>query len=271
MPNKTIGIVGLDYCGSTLLNYVWDGLPGVFGAGETHWVVDEPETNCRQCNRPGCIVWKPEIRVYSQQNVDNGTWWETLREMAKADLIISSDKKAQHYEAFGVPDRLIFSYKDPRAHIFSRAAVRMGKSDAAVDIEIPDNVLDEAITWWVDETTQVLEWLMQGASEFKVIKLEEFVDDPEGQLQDFCNWAGVKYDKTALQFWRKRHHYIGGNHALSRLKRSYYFFRKIRKDERWKDSFTDEQVKRIADAEDVQIVEKQLVQLLKEHTLKKLA
>ena len=36
----TIGIVGLDYCGSTLINNILSGLPDCIGAGETHWIID---------------------------------------------------------------------------------------------------------------------------------------------------------------------------------------------------------------------------------------
>lgn len=262
MPNKTIGIVGADYCGSTLLNYVWDGLPGVFGAGESHWIVDRPETKCRQCNRPRCQVWTSEFREKLTQSLEDGKWWETIREMSKADIVVSSDKKAEHYEQFKVPSRLVFSFKDPMAHIFSRAAVRLGKSDAAVNIEIDDDTLDEAISWWVNETNDTLDWLAEQNPEFKVVKMELLVENPEAHLKAFCKWAGVKYDESALIFWRKRHHYIGGNHALTRLKRSYYFFRKIRKDERWQDSFTPEQIEHIRKSEDVQAATKRLDALL---------
>jgi len=262
MPNKTIGIVGLDYCGSTLLNYIWDGIPGIFGAGESHWVVDKPEINCRQCNRPQCLVWKPETREKLPQALDDGGWWEALREMAQADIVVSSDKKPVHYEQFGVPSRLVFSFKEPLAHIFSRAAVKMGETDAAVNIEIDDEVLDDAVTWWVDETNATLDWLAEQKLDFKVIKMERMVDAPEDHLKAFCKWAGMEYDARALTFWKKRHHYMGGNHSLSRLKRSYYFFRKIKKDERWKDCFTQEQVDRILGEEDVQAVTERLEALL---------
>jgi len=261
MSDKTIGIVGVDYCGSTLLNYVWDGLPGVFGAGESHWIVDKPEILCRQCNRLRCIVWKPEVREQLPQALDDGKW-EALREMANADIVVSSDKKPIHYEQFGVPSRLVFSFKDPLAQIFSRAAVLMGYNDAAVSVELGDDVIDEATTWWVDETNATLEWIMKQDPEFKVVKIELLVDDPKAHLKAFCDWAGVKYDESALMFWRKRHHYIGGNHSLSRLKRSYYFFRQFRKDERWKESFTQDQIDRITKAADVRDLTERLNELL---------
>jgi len=268
MPDKAIGIVGADYCGSTLLNYLWDGLPGVFGAGESHWVVDRPEITCRQCNRMNCMVWKPEIRDILPKALDDGHWWETLREMAGAEIVVSSDKKLVHYEQMGVPSRLVFSFKDPLAQIFSRAAVKSGLTDAAVRAEFDDELLDNAVTWWVDQTENALDWIREYDPDFKVVNMEILAQNPTAHLKAFCKWAGVEYAESALQYWRKRHHYIGGNHALTRLKRSYYFFRRFREDRRWQDSFTEAQVNRINGYEDVKEIKKRLSDLLPNRILR---
>ena len=39
---RSLGIIGLDYCGSTLISNVLSGLPaGVYNAGESHWILIE--------------------------------------------------------------------------------------------------------------------------------------------------------------------------------------------------------------------------------------
>ena len=98
---RTMGIVGLDYCGSTLVSNVLSSLPGVLNIGESHWIIDR-NLGCRECHNKPCPVFTNSM-LYELRNLDlsKKSWWDAISNHTDADMIISSDKLPKHYELFG--------------------------------------------------------------------------------------------------------------------------------------------------------------------------
>ena len=123
---SSVGIVGLDYCGSTLMNNILSGLPGCIGVGESHWIVDRVRNEnqsglCTECFGDPCPVFIEDVyeRLSDEDALEPGDWWRVIAGSARADVIISADKRPRHFDRFGVPDKLLLMVKDPRSHIVS--------------------------------------------------------------------------------------------------------------------------------------------------------
>ena len=114
---QVLGIVGLDYCGSTVISNVLSGLPGAINVGESHWIIDR-EIGCKECGRKPCPVFTNRLLFrLRNEEISSGLWWEIISKETGSDLIISSDKLPKHYDRFGTPEFILFVHKDPRANI----------------------------------------------------------------------------------------------------------------------------------------------------------
>jgi len=264
----SVGIVGLDYCGSTLVNNVLSGLENCIGAGETHWILDKdrnPRTTgrCTECFSKDCPVFSDKIlsRMRANGESSDGEWWRIIGEGANKNIVISGDKRPHHYERFGVPDKLLFIIKDPRAHIVSWATRKFSSSRESIknytegksNFKLTDDEFLEALRIWTRETRKHITWSLNSKKPLIAISLENFVDNKDGVLDTIANWIGTETNSNALKYWETDLHYIGSNHSVKRLDKDRYFFRQLKRDERWRDVLTDEQARLIV--ENVQVIE----------------
>ena len=89
---QVIGIVGLDYCGSTVISNVLSGLPGAVNVGESHWIVDRG-IGCKECGTKSCPVFTNRLLSrLRNEDTKSGHWWEIISEETGAEINISSDK-----------------------------------------------------------------------------------------------------------------------------------------------------------------------------------
>lgn len=272
----SVGIVGLDYCGSTLINNILSGLPNCIGVGETHWVVDKEKNPnqsglCTECyGRPTssnpvqirCPVFTPQVleRMCDDESIERGDWWSIIGESAGVDIVISGDKRPHHYERFGIPDMLLLVVKDPRSHIVSWArrkfppdekseiqAYHRGDAENSLETE----QFDAALTHWIRETRKHITWCINSGRPLVVISLESFVVNSENILREVSDWLNTPFDPKALNFWETDLHYIGSNHSVKRMDKNRYFFQKIKLDQRWKNTLNLEQANSVVSNEAV--------------------
>lgn len=266
---SSVGIVGLDYCGSTLINNILSGLPGCIGVGESHWIIDQGRHkhqtgHCKECWTQPCPVFTENTcrLLQNEGSLEPGQWWQIIAESAGADVIVSADKRPKHYVRFGIPDKILMMIKDPRSHIVSwcrRKFPPVEKSDVEAyhKGEVGDGLLDEQFTkglnHWVRETQTHLDWCIETDKPVTVVSLESLALDDESILKEIADWIGVDYDPAALRYWETDLHYIGSNHSVKRMGKERYFFKTIKLDERWKQALSDEQANRIMD--DARVIE----------------
>lgn len=263
----SVGIVGLDYCGSTLINNVLSGLPNCIGAGETHWIVDKEKKpnqtgRCTECFNEECPVFSDEIlTTMNERNFENsGKWWQVIGQSANKKIVISADKRPHHYNRFGIPDKLLFVIKDPRSHIVSWARRKYLPSNQTLkqynegnaNFELSDAQFQEALKVWIRDTRKHISWSIQSKKPIAVLSLESFIDQGEELLQHISEWLETDFDSNALNYWESALHYIGSNHSVKRLNKERYFFKQIKKDKRWENVLTEEQSNFIVSHEKVQ-------------------
>ena len=251
----SVGLVGLDYCGSTLLCNLLGGLPGCIGVGETHWIIDNQKNKtmdagrCRECGPQDCPIFTDHLlkELNHKTTVDTGSWWRTIADSSGSDIVISGDKRPRHYEKLGVPDKLIFIIKDPRAHIVSKAARVLGGvdlrdySNGTSFFEMSDDELDFEIGFWIDETERHLDWALKSEKPVLAISIESLIKNNQDYIGEIAQWIGTEYDQKSIKFWESELHYIGGNHSMKRLDESRYFFRDLKVDKRWKNVLNENQ------------------------------
>ena len=257
----SVGIVGLDYCGSTLINNILSGLPNCIGAGETHWIVDRVRNpkqtgRCTECYLSHCPVFSDETleKMQDEEQIENGNWWQTISDSARVDVVVSGDKRPRHYERFGVPDKLLLIVKDPRSHIVSWARRKYPPADGShakayhqgeTNYSLTDEQFENALKFWIRETRRHITWSIDSGKPLAVISLESFVQNDELNLKSLSNWLGVDCDLDALKYWETGLHYIGGNHSVKRLDNQRYFFKQIKIDKRWESVLTESQANSI--------------------------
>lgn len=225
---SVVGLVGADFSGSTILSAVLDGLEGVQSVGETHWIVDR-NLHCRECC-PGDsrCMWDKECRCHFDPNCPvfttaileklralpegqrNESWWKIIGEAAQSSVVISSDKRPSHFERLGLPNKYIFTFKDPVAHVFSRAK-RMAEADASA---ISDSHVEAGIAWLVTSSAYRVDFLQNCGKEIVLVKNEDFSKRPQRVVTGIARHLGVEPDVRALEYWNHDHHYIGGNFSV---------------------------------------------------------
>jgi len=257
----SVGIVGLDYCGSTLMNNILSGLPDCIGVGESHWIVDRARNErqsgrCMECYQTPCPVFTADVYelLSDESKLEVGEWWSVMAESANVEVIISADKRPYHFDRFGVPDKLLLMMKDPRSHIVSWCRRKFPPDEkekvhayhrGEVSDMLSEDQFTTALNFWIRETRKHLDWCEAAGRDLGVVSLESFVSDGEGTLNSITKWLGVNNDIAALRFWETELHYIGSNHSVKRMGKDRYFFKTVKLDERWKQVLSDEQSSRI--------------------------
>ena len=263
----TIGIVGLDYCGSTLINNILSGLPDCIGVGETHWIIDcedDPNQNgkCTECFKEPCPVFNDATlaKLKNDITIENNKWWNELGKSSECKFVISGDKRPFHYDRFGIPDKLLFLLKDPRAHIVSWAKRNFMEAGQNLDsynkgedkFQLDGEQFERALFVWLRDTRKHISWCLETKKELAVVSLEYFVENDEQVLKDIAEWIGTEFDAKALEYWDTDLHYIGSNHSVKRLNKDRYFFKQVKRDRRWENVLTKEQSDFIIGHEKVQ-------------------
>lgn len=252
---KSVGIVGLDYCGSTLINNVLSGLPNCIGVGESHWIIDHEKSNranverCTECGTAECPVFSHVVIDELRKIVDtkNASWWKTISEASNCDIVISGDKRPYHYERLGIPDKLIMIVKDPRAHLVSWAIRKFSSSrlqeynKGQHNFQLSDEEFEFSLNFWIRETRKHITWSLGTEKPTLAISLESFITGGPEYLQEIATWIGADFVPEAVDYWKTDLHYIGGNHSVKRMADERYFFRRLRLDKRWTDVLNEEQ------------------------------
>ena len=201
---RHVAILGMSFCGSTVLSYVLGVLPGCATIGESHWLADpHPATGkplgCMRC-KSSCPVITDELRA----RLRTGPWYPTIADALGAEILISSDKSPEHIERFA-PAR------DYDAIVLFRHPARQLASHARVFGE-PGGAFDDAswLSGWRRFYGRLL-YAFALAGRTRFVCFDDFAAAPEPVLADLAGWLGVAFDAAALEYWRLPHHVVGGN------------------------------------------------------------
>lgn len=201
MTHKTVCIVGMSYCGSTMLSGLAHNIPGAFPGGELHWLFRSDGSQrlhlCSHCGA-GCPVFdaiEPGVGV-------DGIYAEVAR-CSGAEILITSDKNRWMIEMLTKPHeaRMILLFKNPVAQL---ASDRRHRSQWVVNTENAASVYDQ---WY----TAHLYWLAHYAEDFVVVEYEKLCADPQGQLEAICAKLELPAPVRPFVYPPPVWHNVGGN------------------------------------------------------------
>jgi hypothetical protein len=246
MLRKTVGIVGRDFCGSTMLLKMLSCLEGVQAGGEMHWLIDVPvgQSITTRAGWPvtrRCVVHGDSCEALTPAFVDRPhapeTLYDDVAEAMGADILVSADKMVFHYERFVKPGQLeaIVLFKGPQAQVAS-------------DMRNERRGFFEALDLWVMTYQRIIEWVLSTKypSRTSFVSYERLASHPEAMLKAICTHHELPEppEDLVLRFESaskdKKYHCIGGSpHSHDRPS--------VAVDTRWKEHLKEGQ-KRLCDS-----------------------
>lgn len=209
---RHIAIVGTSFCGSTVTSYVLGSLPGVATIGESHWLTDTPNSGeriyCAHCGA-GCALWTDAFR---QELVDDRRdWYVKIAQRLETSVLVSSDKTPDILERLD-PGRdydLVVLFKPPALSAGSHLR-QMRLSGITIRMEW-------YLGFWREFYSRYLDgFATKGAKVF--VNAESLYAAPESGFRALSSALRLPFEPSALEYWRKPHHAMGGNfNPYSRL------------------------------------------------------
>jgi hypothetical protein len=219
---RHVAICGTSYCGSTLLDRLLGGLPGVRSIGESHWltkvyhegryrdvIMSEPLdgvrwVHCTVCSQK-CEVLTPAFR--RSLTADQAQWYRKIAHRLGTHNLVSADKNLP---------KLI--EKDPKLEM--GALVVFKSPEQAWRSQLDKMAKDREPEWYLAECARYLDnWSRryrdfvddfrpQGPVVF--LNFDAFTRDPAVLLPAVCDRLGLPFDPGVLSRTLPGHA-IGGN------------------------------------------------------------
>ena len=210
---RHVAILGVSYCGSTLLSLVLGALPGVANIGESHWLL-EPRAGKRreshnltadgfeQCVFCGanCVILTDDLR--DQLARQPAAFYGILAEALSTDILVSADKNYPHFirRDPGLHNDAIVLFRDPLKNWQSQAR-RSGNS--------PEARLRYFENWAMDYVNFLDNYPNAGRK--VVLDFDEFLANPVSMLQQLCGAIDLSFTAEAVEYWNFPQHCVGGN------------------------------------------------------------
>lgn len=213
---RHVAILGVSYCGSTLLSLVLGALSGVANVGESHWLLEpradkprsteEPTPVFEQCVWCGvdCPVLTNELRRRLADNPD--AFFQILAEAQEADIIVTADKNYPHVVR-----------RDPDLHndalIVFREPLRNWQSHARRSNRTDEVARRRYLENWAIAYTNFLDNFPNTGTKV-LVDFDRFLADPEDGLRYLCSALDLPFTTDALRYWQTRQHCVGGNREV---------------------------------------------------------
>ena len=233
MMTRFVGVVGRDFCGSTMLLRLLSCLDGVGTGGELHWLIDVPPLGILRAAAGWsftryCVVHGKSCPVFTPAFVTAPRGPKSLyREVAaqmQVPILVTTDKYVGHYRDFTRKGELeaIVLFKEP---------LGQARSDMRHHKRAPTT----AIKQWTETYEQIMHWteVEHYPKRAVYVPYVRLTADPFATLASICLVLGLPAppEDITARFARaaseRTYHCIGGNpQALERTT--------IETDEQWK-------------------------------------
>jgi hypothetical protein len=231
---KAIGIVGLHYCGSTVLSLVLGSHPAIHGGGELFYLFHMQEKKgrpfCHVCGN-SCEFWTA-AHIAEVQQGGLGRLYENVARIFGKPIVCDASKLLQHFRAVVNEDQrsetlFVVLTKHPIRHassflthdLFGKHEIRTEAQVRQAWVERHDEIMEHAY-----QTLRRIQsiyggierWAAELAKRGSIIRMayELLVEDPVRALQPVMEFAGVDFDPRMLDYISHEHHPIGMNTGL---------------------------------------------------------
>jgi hypothetical protein len=227
---RHVAICGAAYCGSTLLDRVLGGLPGVKSTGESHWItkvhrdqrycdmtLSEPLENARfvPCTVCGarCEVLTAAFR--RSLAADNTNWYRKIAARLGTRILVSADKNLPK-----------LTEKDPLLELSALVVFKspeqawrsqLDKLAAGRDADYYEAECRKYADVWTRAYHSLLNHFRpQGSVVF--LNFDAFTRSPEQLLRAVCTGLGLPFDAQVLRRTVPNHAIGGNGRAMRRLR-----------------------------------------------------
>lgn len=216
---NVVCIVGLAYCGSTLLNLILDSHPDIFGGGELHWIIKRQHTKigfnleCTHCGR-SCPVWtERNFRIFSEED-----FYSTLSGITRYRNIVDSSKNWSWFSRI-IPLHSktthffpVLLVKHPIRHL---ASLYHNATTSKTNPEFSN--LNNAPNILLNYYSSILSELDEFSSTYPgtapplVIRYEDIVRNLEETITPILKYLELSFLPELHNFYTIPHHQLGGN------------------------------------------------------------
>jgi hypothetical protein len=193
-------------------------------AGESHWLVDRrrrrssgelPTTadgfeQCMSCG-PDCPIVTDDLRHRLAD--PDAEFYATLAAAYRSDIIVTSDKSLKHVLKLdpSLCNDTIVLFRHPVMNWRSHC----GRHPAFASPQGQHRYFDR----WADDYTVLLRYYHNEGLKL-VVNFDHFAVAPSHTLAMLCGRLSLAFDPGALDYWRRRQHFVGGNIRLGMRLRS---------------------------------------------------
>lgn len=230
---RTIGIVGRDFCGSTLLSRMMAAIPDVASVGEIHWLLHAP------LRRGRCLVCDPtdvpppkihtpatsiRCKIFTKDFITSGlrerTLYRRTLEQFGRGVLVTSDKSVAHLNRFG-------NVEDTECIVLVRSVY----GTTASDIRRGVRSVQKSVDHWEEVYKRTLAWSKKSRHRV-VLTYERLVEDPIGIMNRLSSELNLQKMAKSDLLSGSEYHHVGGNHlAIATTE--------VRSDNRWKTELSD--------------------------------
>lgn len=200
---RHIAVVGMSFCGSTMLSHVLGAFNGVYNVGES-WFLEHTEIFCNACGRD-CEVLTPDFLTSLKR--DRTNWYARLGAQAGAQILVSSDKNMDILRSLD-PEMdfdAVYCFRPPLEAYRSYVRVMTTQEPDGDKLD-----LQGYLNYWAQFYKGMhYDFKIKGRKVW--VDFREFQHNPLVELNRLCGKLELPYDANALEFWRVRQHSIGGN------------------------------------------------------------
>jgi hypothetical protein len=233
-PYQHIAICGAAFCGSTLVDRVLGGLPGVKSIGESHWLTKVRHDSgygpvdwnnpievarwvpCTVCGGH-CDVLSPSLR--RALAADAADWYRKIAARLGTRILVSADKNlpklVDHDPLLDLSALVIFKSPEQawRSHL--------DKLPEGRDPEFYEAACRDYLGVWVRSYRPFLDHF-NPQGEVVYLNFDAFTRDPEPLLLALCTRLAIPYDPAVLQTTVPGHAICGNGRSMRRLRDKNY-------------------------------------------------
>ena len=230
-PVTVIAVMGLSFCGSTLLNLMLDSHPAIYGGGELHALnrKDGSVSTCSICSG-ACPYWTLE----HQNAVSEHNFYLNIGNLFGSRIIVDSSKEPiwfQEHRKFSSDVEIrwipVVLVKHPIRHITS---FLINHGHVAYE-QHPDllNRLYNDVEFRKKQVQSIMNHVfikgynniflstskIFGDNSFLLMKYENIIEHTESELGKLLSLLGLDYGPCFEHCYEYEHHPIGGNSACT--------------------------------------------------------
>ncbi len=213
MTDQTIVyILSAPHSGSTLFDMMIGAHPQCTSLGEfmfiSQRIIDQPNTLCKVCRRT-CEHWQHFIEI-----VESPYFHDAAFEAFGTPFLVDSSKNVQWIEK---------SSQQTKARIKVIRITRNGLATFVKTKRKKGSLVEEHILAWANTNLKIDNFLSKSPNlDVLLLAYEDLCEDIEGTLCKICDFLGVPFSDSMLEFWSVHQHIMGGNAKPVTLNQLYF-------------------------------------------------